>query len=116
MSQYRIQAGKYRHVIQIQQRQSTQNAYGESTHSWVTIYTTKAFISPTSGNLLYKAEEVNAEDTYKVSFRYLSNVTSDMRILFNNRHFVIVSISNYLERNLELQLTCKELHPNAVPN
>lgn len=116
MSQYRIQAGKYRHSIQIQQRQSTQNGYGESAHTWNTIYTTKAFIQPMSGNLLFKAEEVNSEVTHKVQLRYLPNITSDMRILFNGRSFIITSISNYLEKNVELQLMCKELSPNAIPN
>jgi SPP1 family predicted phage head-tail adaptor len=113
---YRIEAGKYRHVVDIQQRQFGGNEYGETTQDWTTIYTTKAGINPVSGNEFYRVQEVNAEITHKVYLRYLPNITPDMRILFNGRQLMITSIVNYQERNLELKLMCKELYPNGVSN
>lgn len=114
MSKFRIQAGKYRHVVQIQQRPGTQDGYGEATKDWATIYTTKAGIFPLGGHEFFRAQETNSEVTHKVHFRYLPNITPDMRILFNGRQFMITSISNYQERNLELQLLVKELFSNGV--
>lgn len=114
MSKFRIQAGKYRHVIQIQKMQGGQNGYGETTKDWTTIYTVKAGIFPLGGHEFFRAQEINAEVTHKVHFRYLPNITPDMRILFNGRQFMITSISNYQELNRELQLLVKELFPNGV--
>jgi SPP1 family predicted phage head-tail adaptor len=109
MSLFRIQAGKYRLPVTIQQRQFTQDSYGSTTEDWTTIYTTRAAILPLTGSEMFKADEINAQITHRIQLRYLPNVTPDMRILYNDRVFWITSVVNYQEKCVELQLYAREL-------
>lgn len=109
MTRYRINPGKYRQPITIQQRQFTQDSYGGTTEDWVTVYETRAGIFPLSGSEFFKADQINAQVTHKIQFRYLNGVTPDMRILFNNRVFQITSVVNFQEHSIELQLYAKEI-------
>jgi SPP1 family predicted phage head-tail adaptor len=109
MTRYRVNPGKYRQPITIQQRQFTQDSYGSTTEDWVDVYQTRAGIFPLSGSEFFKADEINANITHKIQLRYLSGVTPDMRILYNNRVFWITSVVNFQEHNVELQLYAKEI-------
>jgi SPP1 family predicted phage head-tail adaptor len=109
MTRYRVQAGKYRSPVSIQQRQFGEDSYGSTTEDWITVYETRAGIFPLSGSEFFKADEINAQITHKIQMRYLPNVTPDMRILYNNRVFMITSVINFQERSVELQMYAKEI-------
>jgi SPP1 family predicted phage head-tail adaptor len=109
MTKFLINAGKYRHIIVIQKRNSTQNKYGESTEAWVDFIKVRAGIYPLSGREFFSADAVNSEVSHKVHLRYVPGITPDMRINFNGRFFRIISVINFQELNKELQLLCKEL-------
>jgi SPP1 family predicted phage head-tail adaptor len=104
-----INAGKYRHPITIQKRDFTQNSFGETTESWVDVAKVRAGIYPISGAEFLNSYESHSEVSHKVHTRYVSNITPDMRILFNGRVFRILSVINFQEVNKELQIMCKEL-------
>lgn len=108
MTRYVINPGELRHKITFQRAKDGQNEYGESI-GWDNILTAKAGIYPLSGREFYAAETVNSEVTHKIKMRYTPKLTPDMRIEFGNRHFEIESIINFQEKNVELQLLCKEL-------
>jgi SPP1 family predicted phage head-tail adaptor len=110
MTMFQINAGKYRHKIQIQKLVSSQDEYGETDNHWQTIVTTKAGIFPISGREFYAAQEVQSEMTHKIQTRYIKGISSDMRILFDGRVFNIISPPiNWQEKNRELQFNCKEI-------
>jgi SPP1 family predicted phage head-tail adaptor len=109
MSKYRINSGKYRVPVTIQQRQSTRDSYGSTTDEWVDVIKTRAGIFPLGGSEFFKANEINSQITHRVHIRYVPGITPDMRIVLNGRNLMITSISNYQERNIELQMYCKEL-------
>lgn len=109
MTRYRINPGELRHKIVFQKLENIQNEYGESLNIWNDVLTTRAGIYPISGKEFYAAETVNSEVTHKINMRYMKNLTPDMRIKFDNRYFNIISIINFQERNIEIQLLCKEL-------
>lgn len=109
MTRYRINPGEFRHVITFQKLENTQNNYGEPTETWKDILTIRAGIYPLSGREFYAAETVNSEVSHKINIRYMPGLTPDMRIKFVNRYFNIISIINFQERNVMLQLLCKEL-------
>lgn len=113
MTMFRINAGKYRHIITFQKLGETRNSYGEidrdNNDNWENVLTTRAGIFPISGKELLSAEFVKAEMTHKIQLRYIKGINSDMRVLFGTRIFDIVSPPiNFQEKNLELQLMCKE--------
>lgn len=107
---YRINPGSYRHIISFEKISEIQNEYGEVKKDWTTIFTTRASIRPISGREFYQAETVNSEVTHKVNLRYREGIKADMRIKFGERVFEIISVINFEERNIELQLLCKEIN------
>ena len=109
MSRYIINPGELRHRITIQKLNNSQNEYGEISEFWEDILNIRAGIYPISGKEFFAAETVNSEITHKVKIRYVEGLTPNMRINFNNRIFSIESIINFQEKNIELQLLCKEL-------
>jgi SPP1 family predicted phage head-tail adaptor len=106
---YRINAGKYRVPVTIQQRQTARDSYGSTTDEWVDFIKTRAGIYPLGGSEFFKANEINAQISHRIHIRYVPGITPDMRIVVNGRNLMITSISNYQERNIELQMYCKEL-------
>lgn len=109
MSRYRINPGELRHRITIQKLNNSQNEYGEVSELWGDILNVRAGIYPISGKEFFAAETVNSEISHKVKIRYIEGIMPNMRIKFNNRIFSIESVINFQERNIELQLLCKEL-------
>lgn len=109
MTRYRINAGKYRQPITIQQRQFGEDSYGSTTEDWMDVVKTRAGVFPLSGSEFFKADEINSQITHKVHLRYLPGITPDMRVVLNGRNFMITSVINFQERNVELQMYCKEI-------
>lgn len=109
MTRYRINPGEFRHVITFQKLGNTQDDYGAPIEQWNNTLTTRAGIYPLSGREFYAAETVNSEVTHKINMRYMTGLTPDMRIKFGDRYFNIISIINFQERNIMLQLLCREV-------
>lgn len=110
MTKFRINAGKYRHIVTIQKLVGNEDSYGEVIEDWEDIIKTRAGIFPLSGREFFQAEALNSEVTHKVQIRYLDGITTEMRINFNGRFLYIISAPiNWQEKNLELQLLCKEI-------
>lgn len=110
MTKFMINPGSYRHIIVFQQMSSTQNSYGENTEEWTDVIKTRGGIYPISGKEFFAADTVNNEVTHKINMRYIPGITSDMRIMFGDRIFHLISPPiNFQEKNVELQLLCKEV-------
>ncbi|MEH7093943.1 phage head closure protein [Neobacillus vireti] len=109
MTRYKINPGEFRQVITFQSKNGVQNSYGETSDDWMDVKTTRAGIYPISGQEFFSAEKVNAEITHKINMRYLPGLSTNMRIKYGNRYFGISSIINFQERNVLLQIMCKEV-------
>ncbi|MCP8969721.1 phage head closure protein [Ectobacillus ponti] len=109
MTRFTINPGEFRHVITFQDRAAA-NTFGEN-DAWTDVLTARAAIYPVSGKEYFTADRVTSEVTHKISMRYMpgTSISPDMRILFQGRIFQIVSVINFQERNVMLQLMCKEL-------
>ena len=104
MSRYRINPGELRHRITFQ----LQDLDSED-EDWKDIATTWANINPISGKDYYSAETINSDLTHKIRLRYRKGITPDMRIIYNDRIFYIISVINEYEKSTMLQLMCREL-------
>jgi SPP1 family predicted phage head-tail adaptor len=119
----RINAGKYRHIVTFQTLKNDPNLYGEiSTNleeNWVDTLTARVSIIPISGRELLALESQmrQGEISHRIVLRYMTGITSEMRIKFGNRIFDIISppINSY-ENNKELLIFCKEreIQPTGV--
>ncbi len=77
--------------------------------AWTTSSTVWGSVQPMSGEELVNAQQVHALTTHKIKIRYISTLTTEMRLLFRSRIFEIVSMMDVLERQTELELLCKEV-------
>jgi SPP1 family predicted phage head-tail adaptor len=109
LTRFQINPGEYRHIILFQKKTKIQNEFREVIDDWVDVLKTRAGIYPISGKEFFSAETVNSEVSHKVNMRYMPGITPEMRIKFGDRQFRVISVINFQEKNIELQLQCKEL-------
>ncbi|MDP4117588.1 MAG: phage head closure protein [Bacillota bacterium] len=75
-------------------------------------YSVAGFVSPMSGREYEESQKLRTETTYKISTRFFHNITPEMRILYDNKEFEIVSALDLNERHEELQIVAiqKDTH------
>ena len=113
MTLFRINAGKYRHIITFQKMINEKNSYGEIAKNddanWEDVLTVKAGIFPVSGKDILTDDVIKGEITHKIHTRYIKGISSEMRIKFGDRIFDLVTPPiNFQEKNIEIQFLCKE--------
>ena len=64
-----MKAGDLRKRIQLQQRSSSQDGFGQQLTSWTTLFTSWAEIEPVSGAQLDRARSIYNETSHKVTMR-----------------------------------------------
>lgn len=99
---------KLRKRITIQSVTRVSDGVGGFTESWSTFATRFAAIEPTKAFQIRWADHLEHRVTHKITLRYLSGVTSDMRVVYGSRTFHIRAIRNPEERNRFLELICEE--------
>lgn len=105
-----MQAGALRHRLTLETPNTTADSFGEETEApYTTLATVWGSIEPLSGNERLRMQQVQAEVTHRVRIRYRSGVTPELRVKFGTRYFNILSVTNWEERNRELEIMCKEL-------
>jgi SPP1 family predicted phage head-tail adaptor len=70
-----MNAGKLRHHIKLEAATETQDIDGSAIETWQTHATVHAFIEPISGREYFAAQSIQADVTYRISFRYLPGIT-----------------------------------------
>ena len=74
----------------------------------VPIKTVWARVEPARGREYYEAQKANAETTYKITTRYMKNVTAGMTIHFKDHIFKINSIINPYMKGEKMEFMCVE--------
>lgn len=103
-----MRPGELRRQVQIQQRNSTQDSFGQRVQTWATVATTWADIQPLSGRELETAQAVRSEVTHTVVIRYRPGVTAAMRVVYQGRYFNVLSVIDVDTRHKVMQLLCSE--------
>ena len=101
--------GKLRHRITLLRQVNEVNDYGASTQTWKRVATVWADVRPLSGREYFSAQQVQSEVTTQIWLRYLDGIMPTMRVKLGKRALEIVSVLNTQERNVSLQLMCKEV-------
>ena len=71
-------------------------------------FSVAGLVVPMSGREYEESQKIRAETTYKISTRFFRHITSDMRILYGNREFEIISILDLGGKHDELQIVAAE--------
>ena len=98
-----------RHRVELKSLSSTRGSAGTQTNTYATYATVWASVNPLRGLELINAQQVHMEITHKITIRYNSSLIATDRILFDGRTFEIASIIDPYERNVYLELMCKEV-------
>lgn len=105
-------AGEMRHRITIQQRSLASDGIGGSTETWSTLATVWSKIEPMSAGQVAWASSLEHRVTHKITIRYRSDLTSDMRIQYGGRIFHVKGYRNLEERNLWTEINAEEGAPS----
>ena len=71
-------------------------------------FSVAGLVAPMSGREYEESQKIRAETTYKISTRFFRYITSDMRILYDNREFEILSVLDLGGKHDELQIVAVE--------
>ena len=105
-----MRAGRLRHLVSVQSRTGSQNAYGEVTNAFAEVGDGEVWasiepLSDSEGKLVDGRDEIL---THRIVMRYLSSISATHQVVYGSRTFQIVSVINKGERDKELHLLCKE--------
>lgn len=100
--------GKLRHRITLLRQVNEVNDYGASTQTWKRVATVWANVRPLSGREYFSAQQVQSEVTTQIWLRHIEGIKPTMKVKFGKREFEILSVLNIQERDVSLQLMCKE--------
>lgn len=104
-----MKIGHLRHRITIEDyKEVGRNQYNEPIYDWDVLAEVWASIEPISGREYWANVQIMAEVTHRIRIRYLPELKPTMLIKFKGREFNITSIINWQERNIDLQIMCKE--------
>lgn len=93
-----LNIAELRHRITIQSITEVSDGQGGKTENWSTVATVWARIEPVSSRERLYSDKLEYQRTHKIAIRYRSDITNDMRILFNGRYFQIKSVYSPDER------------------
>lgn len=100
--------GNLRHRITLQKPVIIKDSIGQEVEEWQEVATVWASVEPLSGKEYFNAQQVNSEISTKVIIRYIESLSSQWVVQFGHRIFNILSVINFEERNIYLQLLCSE--------
>jgi SPP1 family predicted phage head-tail adaptor len=109
-----MKAGRLRHWIIIEKKLKSRDSYGSEVISWSTDLGTWASIQPLRGMKYLTGLQLMSNISHQVTMRYqtLGNTTQIgseyCRVRFGDRILNIMSAINPDERNISLELMCKE--------
>jgi SPP1 family predicted phage head-tail adaptor len=101
-----INPADLRHSIQIQERSTTQDQYGQPLEVWCTLITTRARIRTLSLREQFAQAGFSSQATHQITMRWQGSVPlqAGQRIVFGTRVFLVQSVENVLERNRVINL------------
>lgn len=110
-----MQAGKLRHLINIERAAYAVSTSGARTPTWGIWQTVYANVQPVSGRLVTFAKTMGATVSHRIQIRHLAGILPTDRVTFGDRVFTINAALNVDERDRELELYCTEDTTRSQP-
>jgi SPP1 family predicted phage head-tail adaptor len=106
-----INPGVFIHRIEYQSSTAARGSSGSVPPSWnettpfVTVY---ASVDPLTSREVLSNLSNGMETTHRITHWYVAGLLSEMRIKFGTRYFDILGIRNFSEKNVYIEVLCKE--------
>lgn len=104
-----VVAGRLDKRVTLQQATSARDGHGQPVQTWSPVATVWAAIHPLRGGERFAAQQFAAETTHRVTIRYRSGVSVQMRVVYGSRVFRIENAIDPKERHEQLELMCAEV-------
>jgi SPP1 family predicted phage head-tail adaptor len=102
-----MDAGTLRERVTVQQATESRNRLGESVLEWATFADVWANVQGVSAREFLLAGQQQVELSHRVKMRYLTGLTSKMRLSWRGRTLEIISILEHENRSIH-ELICQE--------
>jgi SPP1 family predicted phage head-tail adaptor len=102
-----INAGTLRERVTVQQATENRNRLGEAISEWATFAEVWANVQGVSAREYLLAGQQQIEISHRLKMRYLSGLTSKMRLSWRGRTLEIISILEHENRSIH-ELICQE--------
>ena len=104
-----MRSGNLRHRVTIQESKETRKGDGSIAVTWEDVGTVWASVRPIRATERIRNNMLESEISHRVEMRYRDDITTKQRILFGTtRYFNIETVINPNERNINLELICRE--------
>jgi SPP1 family predicted phage head-tail adaptor len=103
-----MEIGKLRHKVSLLQKSVTQDEIGQEVGGYTIFCTIWAAVEQLSFKETLSAGSERASRMVKIKFRYIPNVSADMRISHGDKTYEIISMLDKESRHIELELLCEE--------
>lgn len=101
-----LPAGKFDQRVTIQSKDVTRNSIGEEVVTWVAVAEVWARVEPIRGREWFAAAQMQDSTDHRVTIRYRSGITREMRVLWRGEPLDIVSVIDVNARRENLELMC----------
>jgi len=109
-SDLRVMCGKMRHSLNVKTVSSTQETtLGSWNQSTLAATTRWCSVEPIGGRERLRAGQLVPEATHIIRTRYNTEIVPSCIMVWGSRTFEILSVVNVEERNMVLEMLCKEL-------
>jgi SPP1 family predicted phage head-tail adaptor len=102
-----LDAGTLRERVTVQQATENRNRLGEAISEWSTFAEVWASVNGVTAREYLLAGQQQIELSHRVKMRYLSGLTSKMRLSWRGRTLEIISILEHENRSIH-ELICQE--------
>ncbi len=99
---------RLRSRVVLEQRMITPDTGGGGTEIWQPLATVWAEVLPLAQGERNEAEQTRVRTAYDITIRYRNDVTSDLRVLYQNTPLAIRSVIDAENRQRWLHLHCEE--------
>jgi SPP1 family predicted phage head-tail adaptor len=108
-----VEIGELKQRITFQKQVTARNENGFEVESWQDYKTVWAKVENLSGREYYQAAAVQAEKTIIFVVRYIAEIGTMMRILFEGKQYNITSVDNKKYENKYLEIKAMEVVKNG---
>lgn len=111
-----MEIGLLRHRVDIQQRDTALDAFGQRALTWTTLYTVWASVEDISGKELIASMAINTELSTHIYMRYRTGITTAHRVLYQGTAYNIQAVVDATGRKRELHLMCARNYIADAPS
>ncbi len=102
-------SGRRQHLLLIEKNFGTgEDQFGQQIKDYQEFARVYGWVQPRSGREFFAAQQIQADVTHIINIAFCPGIVPEMRINFDGRFLHIEAVLNVQERNIELDLMCRE--------